>query len=57
LRSCSSSVLQRLVTILEPLGVGVGPFATFHIPIIEPYFLSVTWFDIRSIVRLIRFSL
>jgi hypothetical protein len=34
-------------------GVGVGSFAVFHILVVGFYFLSVLWFGIKSIVRLI----
>jgi len=60
LGSCSDSILQWLASFLvyhKPSGVRVGPFATFHLPIVELYFPSMTWLGIGGIVRLIKFSL
>ncbi len=34
-----------------------GALHTFFVPIVESYFPNVAWFDIKSIVRHIRFSL
>jgi hypothetical protein len=51
--------LEQLMALLVfhcPLGVGVGPFVTFHVPIVGSYFPSVIWLNIKSIVRLIRLS-
>ncbi len=38
-----------------PLGLGMGPFATIHVLVVELYFLSVAWLVIRSIVRFFKF--
>jgi hypothetical protein len=34
----------------------VGPFMTFHVLVVEPYFPNMEWLDIKAIVRLIKFS-
>ncbi len=39
------------------LGVRGAALATFHVPIVELYFPNVAWSSIKSIIRLIRFSL
>jgi hypothetical protein len=52
--------LKQFVALLvyhHPLDVGVGPFPTFHVPVVEPYFPNMAWFGIRGIVRLIKFFL
>lgn len=39
----------------RPLGLGMGPFIMFRVLVVEPYFPSVAWLIIRSIVRLFKF--
>jgi hypothetical protein len=54
----SSLASRELVTLLMyhwPLEIGVRLFKTFHVSIMEFYFPNMTWFDIRNIVKLIRF--
>ncbi len=53
-----SNLLKQFVALLmyhRPLGVGVGPFPTFHVPVVESYFPNMAWFNTRSIIRLIKF--
>jgi hypothetical protein len=33
-----------------PLGLGMGPFAMFHVLVVELYFPSVAWLIIRSLL-------
>lgn len=44
--------LMALLVYHHPLGLGMGPFATFRVLVVEPYFPSMAWFIIKSIVRL-----
>ncbi len=51
--------LEQLMALLVfhcPLGVGVGPFVTFHVLVVGFYFPNVVWINMRSIVSFIRFS-
>jgi hypothetical protein len=43
--------------VLLSLGGRVWLFMTFHVPIMELYFLDMAWLNIKNIVRLIGFSL
>jgi len=44
-------------SVICPLGVRVWFFTMFHVPVVELYFPIMAWFDIKSIFKLIKFSL